>query len=182
MRPLTHNSADVRPKAIDNGIASGYASAIYFNAPVQITTTGVLNVATTTSLICGVFAGCRYKPDSTSLYVESQYWPASQTYVAGTMTAYVIGYDDPQVLYRVQANGSLTQASIGDQGAFVNPSSGSNQFSLAALNSTLVGATNTGQLRILDILPTPNNSWGDSYTDVVVQIAGHQFYPQAVAV
>lgn len=182
LKPLTHNSADARPKALDAGIASGYASSIYLYAPVVLTTTGVLNVATTTSLICGSFAGCRYKPDSTSLYVESQNWPANQTYVAGSMTAWVFGYDDPQTLFRIQANGSLTQAAVGDQGAFVNPSSGQNQFSVASINSTLVGATNTGQLRVIDINPAPNNSWGDSYTEVIVQIAGHQFYPQAVAV
>lgn len=179
MRPYNHNSAQIYPKGIDNGIASGYASSIYFYAPVQVTTTGVLNIATTTSLICGVFAGCRYKPDSTSLYVESQYFPANQTYVAGTMTAYVIGYDDPQVLYKIQANGSLDQASLAAQSNFVNPSSGSNQFSLASINSTPIAAGSSGTLRILDVVPSPYNSWGDSFTEVIVQIAAHQFYPAA---
>lgn len=182
LKPISHDSADVRPKALDGGISTGYASAIYFQSPVTLSTTGLLNVATTTSLLCGSFAGCRYKPDSTSLYVESQYWPASATYVAGSMTAYVFGFYDNNALFRVQANGSLTADSIGDQGALVNPSSGQNQFSVASINSTLVGATNTAQLRIVDVYPVANNSWGDSYTDVIVQIAGHSFYPQKTAI
>lgn len=182
LKPLTHNSADVRPKAIDGGILSGYSSALYFNSPVAMGTSGYLVVATTTSPLCGTFAGCRYKPDSTSLYVESQNFPANQTYVAGTMTAYVIGFDDPQVLYRMQANGSLTQDSIGAQSNPVNPTSGQNQFSVASLNSTVIAAGSSGTFRIIDIVPSPNNSWGDSYTDVIVQIAYHQFYPGIVGI
>jgi hypothetical protein len=182
LRPITHNSADVRPRGIDGAILSGYTSAIYFNSPVVMSTTGTLNVATTTSLICGTFAGCRYKPDSTSLYVESQYFPANQTYVAGTMTAYVIGYDDQQVLYRMQGNGSMTQDMIGAQSNPVNPSSGQNQFSVCSLNSTVIAAGSSGTFRILDIYPSPNNSWGDSYTEVIVQIAAHQFYPAIVGI
>lgn len=182
LKPLTHNSADARPKGIDGGISSGYASSIYFNAPVLLSTTGFLNIATTTSLICGTFAGCRYKPDSTSLYLESQNWPASQTFVAGTMTAYVIGYDDPQVLYRMQGNGSMTQDMMGAQSNPVNPSSGQNQFSVCSLNSTVIAAGSSGTFRILDIFPSPQNSWGDSFTEVIVQIAAHQFYPAIVGI
>lgn len=182
LKPYTHAAgSQVAPEAVDGGIASGYASAIYFNSPVQLTSTGVLNVATTTSLLCGSFQGCRYKPDSTSLVVESQYWPASATYVAGSMTAWVVGFTDPSVRYRMQSSGSLAQSAMGDQAALVNPSSGQNQFSVASINSTLIGATNTAQLRILNLYPGVNNSWGDSYTEVVVNIAGHQFYSQAVA-
>lgn len=183
LRPISHNSADARPKAIDGGIASGYASAIYQNSPVTLSSNGTLiAVGAATDKICGMFVGCRYKPDSTSLWVESQYWPAAQTYVAGTMTAWIIGYDDPQVLYKIQSAGSLTQASIGDQVNMVNFNSGINQFSIATVSSGLQGAGNTGQLRILDVYPAPNNSWGDSYTEVIVQISAHQFYPQATAI
>lgn len=183
LRPFAQNAAaQAAPEAIDGAIPSGYASAIYFNSPVTLATTGTLAVATTTSLLCGSFQGCRYKPDSTSLTVESQYWPASATYVAGSMTAWVVGYTDNNVRYRMQANGTLASTAIGDQAALVNPSSGTNQFSLASLNSSLVGAGSTGQLRILNLYPSVNNSWGDSYTDVVVQIAGHVFYPQATAI
>ncbi len=183
LRPYTQGAgAQVAPEAIDGGIPSGYASAIYFNSPVTIATTGTLAVATTTSLLVGSFQGCRYKPDSTSLTVESQYWPAAATYVAGSMTAWVVGYTDPNVRYKIQANGSLAATAVGDQGALVNPSSGQNQFSVASINSTLVGAGSTGQLRVLNLYPSVNNSWGDSYTDVVVQIAGHAFYPQATAI
>jgi hypothetical protein len=182
LKPLTHNSADARPKGIDGGILSGYTSAIYFNSPVLMSTTGNLNVATTTSLICGTFAGCRYKPDSTSLFVESQNFPANQAYVAGTMTAYVIGFDDNQVLYRMQTNGSIDQSSIGSQSNPVNPTSGQNQFSVCSLNSTVAAAGSSGTFRIIDVYPVANNSWGDSYVEVIVQIAAHQFYPARVGI
>lgn len=183
LRPITQGAgAQVAPEAIDGGIPSGYASTIYFNSPVTLATTGTLAVATTTSLLCGSFQGCRYKPDSTSLTVVSQFWPASTTYVTGSMTAWVVGYTDQNVRYRIQANGTVAATAVGDQGALVNPSSGQNQFSVAAINSTLVGAGSTGQLRILNLYPSVSNSWGDSATDLVVQIAGHQFFSQATAI
>lgn len=183
LRPYSHNAAaQVAPEAIDGGIPSGYASAIYFNSPVTLATTGTLAIATTTSLLCGSFQGCRYKPDSTSLTVESQYWPASATYVAGSMTAWVVGYTDNSVRYRIQSSGSLAATAVGDQAALVNPSSGQNQFSVAAINSSLAGNGSTGQLRILNLYPSVSNSWGDSFTDVAVQIAGHVFYSQATAI
>lgn len=181
LRVATHVNSDARPKAIDAGIATGYSSSIYFGAPVTLNSSGQLNVATTTSLLCGIFVGVRYQPTVTDMVTVGQYWPASQAFVAGSCTAYVQGYDDPLLVYEIQANGSLAQTSIGDQANPVNPSSGTSQFSLCSLNSSLVGAGSTGTFRILDVVSRPNNAWGDSFTNVYVQIAAHQFYPQITA-
>lgn len=182
LRVATHVNSDARPVALDGGIASGYASAIYFGSPVTLSTNGTLVVATTTSPICGMFAGVRYQPNTTDMFTVQQNWVASTTFVTGTCTAYIFGYDDPLLVYEIQSNGSIAQTGMGDQANFVNPSSGTGQFSLTTINSSLVGATNTGQLRILDIVDRPDNAWGDSFTRVYVQIAQHQFYAAATAV
>jgi hypothetical protein len=182
LRVATHVNSDARPKAIDGGISSGYASSLYFGTPVSVTTNGTLIVATTTSPIVGMFAGCRYQPTATDMTTYTKLWPASQTYVTGSMTAWVFGYDDPLLVYEIQANGSVAQTALGDQANPVNPSSGTGEFSLCSLNSSLAGAGSSGTFRILDVVPRPNNAWGDSFTNVYVQVAYHQFYPGIVAV
>ncbi len=182
LRVATHVNSDARPKWISNGIASGYASAIYFGAPVTLSTNGTLVIATTTSPLCGIFGGVRYAPNSTDMYTYQQSWVASSTYVSGTLDACVFGFDDPLLVYEVQANGSIAATAVGDQANPVNPSSGTGQFSLCSLNSSLAGAGSSGTFRILDVVPRPNNAWGDSFTNVYVQIAYHQFYPGIVAV
>ncbi len=182
LRVATHVNSDARPKAIDGGIISGYASTIYFGAPVTLSTNGTLNIATTTSPLIGSFAGVRYQPTVTDMTTVQQYWPANQAYVSGSCTAWVFGYDDPLLVYEIQANGSVAATAVGDQANPVNPSSGTGQFSLCSLNSSLVGAGSSGTFRILDVVPRPNNAWGDSFTNVYVQIAAHQYYPATTAI
>lgn len=182
LRVASHQSAGARPKAIDGGIATGYASSLYYGAPVTLNTNGTITIATTTSPLIGMFAGCRYTPTPTDLVKVTQSWVGGTTYVAGSMTAWIYGYDDQELMYEIQANGSLAQAAIGDQANPVNPSSGTGDFSLCSLNSSLAGAGSSGTFRILDVVPRPNNAWGDSFTVVYVQIAAHQYFPALTAV
>lgn len=182
LRVASHQSAGARPKAIDGGISSGYASSLYYGAPVTLSTNGTLAVATTTSPIIGMFAGCRFTPASNDLVKVAQSWVAGASYLAGSMTAWIYGYDDPELQYEIQSNGSLAQTSIGDQANPVNPSSGTGDFSLTSLNSSLAGAGSSGTFRILDVVPRPNNAWGDSFTVVYVQIAAHQYFPAITAI
>lgn len=182
LRVAKHITADARPHAIDGGIVTGYGSTIYFGAPVTLSTDGTLNVATVTSKLCGIFAGVRYAPNATDMYTVQQQWTSGQSYVAGSCTAYIFGFDDPGLIYEIQCATSLAATSVGDQANSVNPTSGTGQFSLCSLSGGLAGAGNTGQFRILDVVGRPGNAWGDAFTNVYVQIAAHQFYPQATAI
>jgi len=181
MRPVQHMTGSIRPRVANGLIASGYASSIYKYGPVTMQTTGLLAAATTAQDFIGALAGVEYT-DPNGYYRISKYWPANTTYQAGSCT--VAFWDDPSLIYEMQANGSITQTAIGDQSDFVNPGAGSTVTgeSTAALNSTLAGAGVQGQLRILGLVPLDGNAWGDAYTMVTVQIARHQYVTSKVAI
>lgn len=182
---VAYNSAGgtARYDTFDDSILSGYTSAIYIGAPVKWATTGVLQVASTAEDIAGVFAGCYYKKTG-DILVSEGFFPASTSYDAGTMQVRL--FVDQNLVYDIQANGSLAATSVQDQADFINPSSGNttNQSSTAMISTTLVGVGVQGQLRILGLADGFNqdNAWGDSFTVVRAGIARLQDVANKVAV
>lgn len=90
-------------------IANGYTSAIYSGDPVKSTGTSKnMALAVAGNTMRGVFAGCEYT-DSAGNRVQSKYWPAST--VSTDAICYV--YDDPNILFEVQADEDIEAADIG---------------------------------------------------------------------
>ena len=81
-------------------------------------------------------------------------------------------YNDPNIVYEIQADGSLAQSSIGDMADLSNTTAGSTTTGLSqcTLSTTLAGAGNSAQMLIRDLAPYPDNEWGDAYTIVRVTI------------
>jgi len=172
----------IRQKYRQNGIASGFATAIFTGTPIKNTATdGTLIPCTTgADTALGVFQGCEFT-DTAGVFHISPFWPASQAYQttlqngAGVANMQVYYTDDPNILYDVQANGSVPQSGIGQAANLANTSQGSTftGISTQALNATLTGAT-PGLCRIIDI---PEGSYfsggvnaaGDAFTIVRVQ-------------
>lgn len=185
MRPVRSLSgAPLNARAIDNGIASGYATDLYRGTPVQINTSGQVVIAANGSDFVGAFAGVEYT-DSNGRRQFADRWTAST--VATEVVAYV--YDDPNALYEMQADGSVAQAAIGDQadisagaGHAVGDGDNTTQQAKAALSATLKGAGVQGMFRIIDKSLAPDNDWGDTYTKVLVQVARHQYVAAKTAV
>lgn len=176
--------------ANEYSIASAYAADIFLGDPVKLVTGGTIQLGTSDGTrtgtvdnisILGVFAGCSFV-DSTGKPTWSPYWPSGQ--VATDIKAYV--YDDPETIFAVQSDGSIAAAGLGDQAdwtGFTAPGgSTATGRSLATLSSTLVGAGQQGQFRIVEIDRSVDNAAGDSFTKVLVQIAEHQYVADAVAV
>lgn len=170
---------DVRTQAFANAIPSGYASPIYSGTPVTLNTSGqIVPVTLTTDSVLGVLAGVEYI-DANGKPTVAPNWVAGT--VATNVKVWV--YTAPTIVYKVQANGSLAQAAIGDNanivtgsGAFgVAAGSTATGLSTAGLSSTLTGSAASGQFRIFDLEPAVDNAWGDSYTVARVTIAKHPF-------
>jgi hypothetical protein len=95
-------------------IASSNSTAIYFGDPVMpvvSSATGYITQgAAGTTMLAGVFAGCKYLSVAQKRTVWSNYWPGSDA--NGDVEAYIV--DDPQAKFVVQA-GPLgnTSANIG---------------------------------------------------------------------
>ena len=181
MRPAFHPSGLDRAQALANGIASGYGSDILKGQPVKYVTGGVIQPAAAGDAFVGAFAGVEWT-DTTGRRRVSNYWPASTAYQTGSCVAYF--YNDPLIVYEIQADGSVAQTAIGDEADLSNTTAGSTTTGLSqcTLSSTLVGAGNSGQMRIVDIAPSPDNAWGDAYTIVRATINESQFQASVNAI
>jgi hypothetical protein len=174
LRPAFHPSGLDRATALADGITSGYGSAILKGQPVKYVTGGVIQPAAAGDAFVGAFAGVEWT-DTTGRRRVSNNWPASTAYQTGSCVAYF--YADPNIVYEVQAAGSLAQSSIGDEADLSNVTAGSTTTGLSAatISTTLVGAGNSAQMRIVGLAPYPDNAWGDSFTIVRAVIAEFQF-------
>ena len=174
LRPAFHPSGLDRAQALAGGIASGYNTDILKGQPVKLDSSGNLVIADPGDAFQGAFAGVEWT-DTTGRRRVSNYWPANTAYQTGSCVAYF--YNDPNIVYEIQAAGSLPQSSIGDMADLSNTTAGSTTTGLSqcTLSTTLVGAGNSAQMLIRDLAPYPDNAWGDAYTIVRVTINESQF-------
>ena len=174
LRPAFHPSGLDRATALADGITSAYASAILKGQPVKYVTGGVIQPAAAGDAFVGAFAGVEFT-DTTGRHRVSNNWPANTAYQTGSCTAYF--YADPNIVYEIQADGSLAQTSIGDEADLSATTAGSTTTGLSqcTLSTTLVGAGNSAQMRIVNLAPYPGNDWGDAFTIVRATIAEFQF-------
>jgi hypothetical protein len=189
LRPAFHPSGLDRAQALANGITSGLAVNILKGQPVVYTTaatvgsTGAANgtiipagtpgnsAATDGYQVIGAFAGVQWT-DTTGRARVSNYWPANTSFTAGSCVAYF--YNDQNIVYEIQADGSMAQTTIGAEYNFGSITAGStttglSQAVLATASKQANG--NQGQMRVVDIAPYPGNDWGDAYTIVRVTLS-----------
>jgi len=183
LRPAFHPSGLDRAQALANGIqavstsgnvSAGYATTILKGQPVKMNTGGYIVVAAAGDAFLGAFAGVEWT-DSTGRRRVSNYWPANESFLVGSVVAYF--YSDQNIVYEIQTDGTMAQTAIGDEADLSNTTAGSTTTGLsqATLSTTLAGSGNTAQMRIVDIGPYADNAWGDSYVIVRTTIAKYQF-------
>jgi len=182
LRPAFHPSGLDRAQALANGIqavstsgnvSAGYATTILKGQPVKMDTGGYIVVAAAGDAFLGAFAGVEWT-DSTGRRRVSNYWPANESFLVGSVVAYF--YSDPNIVYEIQTDGTVAQSVIGGEADLSNTTAGSTTTGLsqATLSSTVAGS-GTAQMRIIDIAPYPDNAWGDSFVIVRATIAEYQF-------
>ena len=182
MRPAFFPTGLERAQALANGITSGYGTDILKGQPVKyIAGSGVIEPVTGTEAFSGAFAGVEWT-DTTGRRRVSNYWPANTAYQTGSCVAYF--YNDPNIVYEIQADGSVAQTAIGLDANFTNLTAGSNVTGLsqATLNHTPEATGTQGQVQILDIAPYPGNDWDDNFTIVRVQVADRQIAAPVVGI
>jgi len=186
LRPSYFPTGLERAQALTNGITSGYSSNILKGQPVVYGTTanggtlGTIIPALVTGTVTGSFQGVEFT-DTTGRRRVSNYWPASTT--ATNIVAYF--YNDLNIVYEIQADGSMAQTTIGNEYFFTNITAGSTTTGLsqATLGSaTAAGNGSQGQMRVVDLAPYADNAWGDAYTIVRVQLVNTQFYGAYTAI
>lgn len=162
LRPVFHPSGVIRQRHLVNGIASGYATAIYTGTPVKPTTDGTL-VASGTGAdnMIGVFQGVEFS--SAGAFRILPYWPASQTYDAdGLMEVYFTF--DKNIVYEAQMSATVASTVNFETTNLTQTSQGSvyTGQSTQTLTASTTGAS-AGLVQIIGIAPYSNNAWGDTY-------------------
>ena len=175
LRPAFHPSGLDRAQALANGIPSAYNTDILKGqAVLYVAGSGVIEpVNATSDSLSGAFAGVEWT-DTTGRRRVSNYWPANTAYQTGSCVAYF--YNDPNIVYEIQADGSVAQTALGLDANLSNFAAGSNVTGLsqATMVATPLSTGTQGQVQILDIAPYPGNDWGDAFTIVRVQVARRQ--------
>jgi len=179
------------------GITSG--QAFYQYTPVAvIPSTGQLTIASTSSdRLIGAFDGVEFTDSQGRRSVAK--WISYEALSASTQIIFWL-FTDPQLVYEIQAVGTITTAAIGKEYNFSAASgytaasgttvgtSGGAGFSTTALNNTAVTSGTQGQVKVVGLgrevaYPTGElNAWGDANTIVQVQIANSQLVAPSVAI
>ncbi len=171
LRPIA-NLAGSLPRAMKYDLATGYATNLYEGTPVKLNTNGTIEICGAAEDFIGIFAGVEYQPNIDGALVKDNKWIASTAAV--NIKAFV--YVDPSMWIEIQSAGSIPLTAVGDGADFTNITAGSivTGLSAATLDSTLIGAGNPAQFRILGIGEKIGNSFGDTYTIVTGMIGRSQ--------
>ncbi len=159
-------------------IASAYNVSLFYGDFVKLvdngsTTTIAKDVGTTALTPIGIFLGVRYTDPTTKNLTFAQSY--NQPITASDLQAIVL--DDPDVEFRMQANGAVTADAYGKNFAVVQ-TAGSADIgrSKNSVNASSVATTNTLPLRLLGFVESGESSIGDAYTDLIVKFnAGHLY-------
>ena len=160
-----------------NGIFFGDLVRILDGQPSAVTSTPVPSEEG----LVGVCVGVSYT-DPTLKYTQfAQFLPANAVN-AGYTNILVRVVDDPDQLYQVQADGSVTAAKIGNNAELTNFSQGSTTTgnSKVSLDQSTIANTSTLAVRIVDLVngaPTFSTP-GDAFTDCIVKFnfGIHSYY------
>ena len=165
--PLRHLTGGVvRPQEyiIANGTAANLASGDL----VALSSGGVVVRASAGGVALGVFYGAEYIENSTGDVKFVKVWNNGTTVKANTtVKAYV--YDDPNITYKVQGNGTFAAANVGE----------TCNVTLGTFNSTFGYSTDEADLatlgagaqvfKILRLVDEPNNAVGaDAKLEVII--------------
>lgn len=179
-----------------NGLSAG--QAFYQYQPVAVNSSGALTIASSTSdRLIGSFDGVEFTDSQGRRSVAK--WISYEALAASTQVVFWI-FSDPQLVYEIQAVGSVPNTAIGKDfnfsattgyrpvdGQTVGTSGGAG-FSTTGLNPTAVATGTQGQVKCVGLgrevaYPTGElNAWGDANTIIQVQIANSQLVAPSVAI
>lgn len=167
LRPVrSRHGGEIRSQRLVGGFASGYAANVTVGAPLKLVTGGTFQLAAATEAISAVFAGVLMEDGG--VWQQSQYWASGRTY---TKPPQVLYYNVRQHEFAIQADGSVAQTAIGAASDWIagtdNLKAGT---SGGMIDATVEAAGTSAQLKIIDLFEKPGNTWGDTYTEVIVMV------------
>lgn len=182
VRPLYSPNGVVRPgpSGLSAQIASGLATAIFQNSPVQYTANGVIQAAAAGARAVGVFQGVEYV-DSTGRPIWSNQWVANTVLFSNTVARAYVTTNQPGLVYEVQGNAAVPITGIGQQYDWT-ALAGSTVTGLSSVALDVASAAANAGLRVIGLVAYPDNDWNDSFTIVQVQFSEHQYVADIASV
>jgi hypothetical protein len=184
LKPVFHPSGIIR--SLNYTGAYNTSAVFYSGTPVALdeaTTAGTStlvvasNTPTANMRLAGVFGGVEYTDASGRRTVSKWFGPA-----LGTATDIVMWiFMDPEIVYEIQANGSIANTQVGQEFNFTAVSSGQIigngglGTSTAALDPTAVAVGTQAQMQVTNLGRGIDNAWGDTATVVQVKLANDVF-------
>ena len=145
------------------------ASAIYFNDPVEMASTGTITVAAASDVLLGSLNGVFFTDATSSKPTFANHLDASNT------ATDIVGFvsDDPYQRFEIQSAGTPAQTNIGNCADIVYAAGGSpNYVSGVEISGTM--AAGTAQLKIIGVSRDPeNDELGSANTNLIVTINEH---------
>lgn len=166
--PARHLSGGVL-RASSHPIASGYDTDIFTGDFVKLVTGGGIEVAAADQRLLGTFAGVRWVDDAGAQHFSKR-WTANAT---GTDIQAVV-YDDPNIVYRMQASGSVVAADVGEMADLITTHAGDTGTNRSGMEVNESSGTGLAQFRILGKVNDPKNAWGVN-VELFIQIHEHEF-------
>jgi hypothetical protein len=153
-------------------IANGLATNIFNGDPVKQIADGTIVVASvTTDYAIGVFQGCFYVDANTKQPTFSRFFPTGTSSADSVIKALVA--DNAAQTFVIGADASV---SLGDLGLNFDVSNGGGNTLSGASAFVLKASTRknaSGLVRVTGLYDTPDNAWGDAFTQVEVRFVQH---------
>ena len=179
------------------GYTLSTGQAFYQFTPVAVDSSGNLALAGTSGTrFLGSFDGVEFTDSQGRRSVSK--WASKATLDASTEIVFWI-FSDPQLVYEIQAVGSVANTAIGKEfnfsatvgytvtGGFAIGNGGAGFSTTALANTAVTAGTGQGQVKVVGLgrevaYPTGElNAWGDTNTIVQVQIANSQLVAPSVS-
>jgi hypothetical protein len=145
------------------------ASAIYFNDPVEMASTGTITVAAASDVLLGSLNGVFFTDATSSKPTFANHLDASNT------ATDIVGFvsDDPYQRFEIQSAGTPAQTNIGNCADIVYAAGSSpNYVSGVEISGTM--AAGTAQLKIIGVSRDPeNDELGSANANLIVTINEH---------
>jgi len=175
--PIGHmsSSGSFTGKTTSIPIATTYGTQISLGDFVSLVkATGTLQKETGTTTfgvdLIGIFMGCSYTDPTSGQYTNSNFWPASNA--ATDAVGHVM--DDPQVVFRMQGDGAITQLMLqANFGINVTAGNTAHGKSKNAIDVSDAAITATLPLRCVGFVDGPTSAVGDDFTDALFRFNGY---------
>jgi hypothetical protein len=139
-------------------------------------TTKRIDVAAATNVIRGVFGGVKYVNAQGDIKF-SRYWASGTTLATGEVAKALV-YDDPNILFGVQCDGTLTATMIGQLIEFDFSTAGSAATGLSGCQADIANVGSAKTLYIYELLPIIGNAYGAN-AKIGVLIDKHELLTRA---